>query len=325
MYPFPISSDTVKKAIDNAPAKQIIESVLKNSSKIYETIRGSYEVYPPEITLYCPDSIQKFSMAFRAKGGFIPPKMKFPNGRPIRAKVRTLTGGVDLSQSLKMTDNGFELSTKSMSSGDLYLLDVEYKINDPNYLTSLVHRSHAKEIPKEESDEYWMHAELKHPNVLKTKYGKLDLQDLDFNVDVGISRDISTVIPESFKKELNIGVEILNENNPHKMQKLAYKRVQAKKLRGKNKSAVECLGDIQELFFPTKFCKYIEVDNDFRFSNCHRGNNFDNSLPLNLTWPKTMKVVSRADLNLENCAVDGTVKYRKKNFIDEISKIIGKV
>lgn len=325
MYPLPFSPDNAKKVIESEPAKKIIESVLKNSSKIYENIRGSYKAYLPEITLYCPDNIQKYSLAFEAKGGFIPPKLTFNYGRPIRAKVRTLTGGIDLSQSLQITENGFEISTKSMTSGDLYLLDVEYKINDPHYLNSLVHRSHAKEIPKEDNDEYWMHAELKHPNVLKTKYGKLDLQDLDFNVDVGISGDINTIIPESFKKELDIGVAMLNEKNPREIQKLGFQRVQAMKSRGKSKSALDCLNDVQELFFPTKFCKYIEVERDFHYSECHRGNSFDSSLPWNLTWPKTMKVVSRADLNLENCAVNGTIKYKKKNFLDEITKIIGKV
>lgn len=313
-------------SVDAEPALKLIESILKHSSKIYEAIRSSYKVYPPELVIHCPENIQKLSLAFEAKAGIIPNKIKFPYGEPGRVKVRSLSGMVDLSDSIRLTENGFELSTKSMSSGDIYLLDVEYEIKsrDPNYLNSLVQRDHAKEVPNEDNNEYWMHAELKHPNVLKTKYGKLELRDIDFNIDVGISEDVNTVIPETFKKELRIGMNMLKENNPHTIQKLGYERIKTMKSRGKNKAAVDSLSDLQEFFFPSKFCQYITVERDFRYSECFRGSKYDDNLPWNLTWPKTMKIVSRTDLNLDNCAAEGTVKYKKRSFIEEITKIIGK-
>ncbi len=280
-------------------------------------------VHPPEIIIQCPEDIQKYSIVFEAKKRVIPKKIKFSHGKPRRTKLRAVRSMVDLSDAVNITENGFELSTKSMSSEDMFILDVEYKIKDSNYLNSLVQRSHAKEVPNEEDNEYWMHAELKHPKVFKTKYGRLELRDIDFNVDVGISGDINTIIPDAFKKELEIGADILKEVNPHKMQKLGYEKVQAMRSRGKNKSAVECLGDFQELFFPKEFCKYIDVKRDFHYSDCLRGNKYHDSLPWNLTWPKTMKVVSRTDLNLENFAAEGMVKYKKRSFIDEISKVVG--
>lgn len=307
--------------------KEIAESVtnllVKKASKIYDTIRGSYNVDLPEMIIYCPENIQKYSIIFEAKGGIIPRKIKFPYGVPRRIKLKPLRSLSDLSDAVRITNDGFELNTKSMLSIDTFVLDVEYTIDNHNYLNSLVERHHAKEVPHDEDNEYWMHAELKHPKILKSKYGKLELQDIDFNVDVGLSRDINTVVPDQFKKELNIGIELLKETNPHNIQQLGYKRIQAMRSRGKNKSAVECLNDIQDLFASQTFCKYIDVEKDFYYSDCLRGHNYRESVPWNLTWPKTMKVVSRTDLNLNNFASEGIVKYKRRLFLDEIEKMVG--
>ncbi|WP_135611130.1 hypothetical protein [Methanococcoides sp. AM1] len=304
-------------------AQKLTDHALKNASKVYDTIRGSYNVFPPEIVIYCPENIQKYSIVFEAKGGFLPKKIKFPYGAARRIKLRPLRGLTDLSDAVVRTTDGFELKTKSMESEDTFILDLEYDIQDPNYITSLVERHHAKEIPSTDSHEYWMHAELKHPKVLKTKYGKLELQDIDFNVDVGISGDINTVIPDAFKKELQIGVEILKETDPHRFHQLGVEKIQAMRSRGKKKTAVEALGALQEVFIPQSFCKYIDVEKDFHYSDCLRGNKCHDTVPWNLTWPKTMKVISRTDLNLDNFAAEGIVKYNRRNFVDEVGKIVG--
>lgn len=304
-------------------AESVTNLLVKKASNIYDTIRGSYEVYLPEIIIYCPENIQKYSIIFEAKSGMLPRKIKFPYGVPRRLKLKPLRSLADLSDAVRITNDGFEINTKSMLSTDTFILDVEYNIDNHNYLNSLVERHHAKEIPNEEDNEYWMHAELKHPKVLKNKYGKLELQDIDFNVDVGLSRDINTVIPDKFKNELEIGVELLKETNPRNIQQLGYKRIQAMRSRGKNKSAVECLNDIQDLFASQTFCKYIDVEKDFHYSDCLRGHNYHEFVPWNLTWPKTMKVVSRTDLNLDNFASEGIVKYKRRSFLDEIEKMIG--
>lgn len=308
--------------------KEIAESVtnllVKKASKIYDTIRGSYDVDLPEIIIYCPENIQKYSVVFEAKSGILPKKIKFPYGVPRRIKLKPLRSLANLSDAIRITNNGFELNTKSMQSIDTFILDVEYQIDSSNYLTSLVERHHAKEIPNDSNNEYWMHAELKHPKVLVGKYGKFELQDIDFNVDVGLSGDINTVVPDTFKKELEVGLELLNATNVHNIQKLGYKRIQAMKLRGKKKSAIECLNEIQELFTRQTFSKYIDVEKDFHYSDCLRGHSYHEAVPWNLTWPKTMKVVSRTDLNLDNFASEGVVKYKRRTFLDEIGKIVGK-
>jgi len=148
-------------------------------------------------------------------GGYVPKTIKFLNGRLIRINLRPLRSGSDMSSAIQLLDNGFELRTSEMMKGDLFLLDIEYQISTGNFIDSLVERNRANELPKDRENEYWMHAELKHPKVLATKYGRLDLRDIDFTVDVGVSEDINMIIPPIFRAEMEAAVKLLDELNPH--------------------------------------------------------------------------------------------------------------
>ena len=41
------------------------------------------------------------------------------------------------------------------------------------------------------------------------------------------------------------------------------------------------------------------------------------------TWPKNVTVVSRTDLNLEKCAAEGVLVYKKAAFLESVAKVFG--
>lgn len=299
-----------------------VEELIKNHSNILDSMTGHYKVLNQEMVVYCPENIQKNSIIFEARGGILPRKIKFPYGKPRRIKIKPIIGNVDLSDAVNVSDIGFELDTKLISKTDTFILDFEYKLKNLYFLDALVERNRAREIPKDAESEYWIQAGLKHPNVLKTKYGKLELQDIDFNVDVGISEDIKTVIPSPFEKELEAAVKLIHERDAHKKWKLGYAHSQAMQSRGKYDDVLQSLAHLQELFFPQKFARFVDVKDDFHYSNCHQGNNYHDQIPFP-TWPKTMTVTSRTDLNLDKCAADGKLVYKKRDFLDQVGKILG--
>jgi hypothetical protein len=94
------------------------------------------------------------------------------------------------------------------------------------------------------------------------------------------------------------------------------------KARGKSDDVLKSLSNLQQLFFPSKFCKFIDVQNDFQYSECLQGANYYDAVPFP-TWPKSMKVISRTTLNLEKCASEGKVIYKKDDFLDQVSKVLG--
>ena len=79
---------------------------------------------------------------------------------------------------------------------------------------------------------------------------------------------------------------------------------------------------MQTLFLPNKFSTFVNVKEDFSYYDCERGLNFYDKLPFP-TWPRTMKVVSRTDLNLNKLTATGSLLYKKDDFLDKIKKILG--
>jgi hypothetical protein len=304
-------------------ASKGVEEITKNASKIYEEVRGSFKTLSQEMEIMCPEEVQRISLAFEAKGGILPKKIRFPFGKPIYVSLRGITGMQDIGTSVSTTDDGFEIETSKMKGTDTYILNVEYKSKCEGFINDLVQRDAAKEVPKDRESEYWLHAELRHPKVLKTKYGKLDLRDVDFNVNVGISEDIKMVIPGELRYELDLGVKLLNEREPHKKAQLAKAHSLAMSNRGPTRDITDILRDIQELFIPATFSRYLDVSKDFHYYKCERGMDFYDKLPY-LTWPRSMTVVSRTDLNLDKFASEGIVKYKKVDLMEKLEKMIEK-
>jgi hypothetical protein len=304
-----------------AIAERGVQTVGKQADRIHDALRGSFHILNQEITIRFPDQVQEVSIAFEATGGVVGQKIRFPFGVPNRVRLRPLrVPSADATSTVALSSDGFEIKTKSMTSNDTYLLDVEYPIPEPRFIDALVQRNVPSESPKGALSEYWLHAALKHPSVLKTRVGRLDLKDLDFMVDVGIAEHLKTVVPSSLVQELEAGVALLATRNPHEKFRLGRKHAQAMSHRGKG-NTMELLGNLQAIFMPDKFRSFVDVKDDFHYGECERGVNFYDTLPIP-TWPRTMKVVSRADLSLENPTAKGVLVYRKDDFLDSIKKAI---
>jgi len=304
-----------------AIAERGVQSVGKQAERIHEVLRGSFRILDQEITIRFPDQVQEVSIAFEATGGLVGQKIRFPFGVPNRVHLRPIrVPSSDANSAVRISSDGFEINTRNMVSNDTYLLDVEYRIPEPRFIDALVQRNVPSESPKGSLSEYWLHAALKHPSVLKTRVGRLDLRDLDFIVDVGIAEHLKTVVPQALVQELEAGVALLATRNPHEKFRLGRRHAQAMAHRGKG-STMELLGNLQAIFLPERFRSFVDVKEDFHYGECERGVNFYDTLPIP-TWPRTMKVISRADLSLENPTAKGVLVYRKDEFLDSVKKAI---
>ena len=303
-------------------AQKGIAEVAKRAHKLAEVLRGSYKILSQEIVIHCLEQTEEISIAFEAKGGVLGRKVHFPFGKPSRVRLRPLFGLEDVIDALAcVLDDGFEIKFPAKGDG-VYILDAQYDLRDTHFVDSLVEKNSAREAPKGKESEYWMHAELRHPKALKTRVGRLDLRDVAFNVDVGVSEDIKTVVPDSFHHELSVASELLSEVEPHRKRLLGQAHTAAKRERSLETNIAKVLGDLQEMFFPSTFKKFVSVKQDFRLAEVERGTSFYEALPFP-TWPKSMSVTSRTDLNLDRCAAEGVLAYQKDEFLHKIAKILG--
>jgi len=302
-----------------------IKTIANRSKNINDEFKDGFKVLDNEITIRCPELIQKCSMHIQAKSGLIRNRKKrFRYGRVKKATIKPLLSLEDLEGAINILDDGFELVLKNLSQDDIFILEVEYELDSPRFLDALVKRNRAKELPSstEDESEYWMEAKLKHINALKLEKVNIDLADVDFTVDVAVHQDIKTKIPTEFKKQLDDLKKIIKSNNPREAWRLSSQYIYDKRGGGyKSGKEMEILMDLQELFMSHEFLQFVSAKKDFYVSDCQRGHEFYDTLPFP-TWPKTMLVVNRTDLSVEKPAAEGVLIYKRKKFRDALSEIL---
>lgn len=307
-------------------AKDVSEAVAV-AERIYKALFEVSKITSQEIRVKCPDNIGEYSVAFEIRRGLLKRlKRKIPFDHPDLRRVSMHSTPLMKSESdaIVYTENGFEILLDKLSKDtDTFWATIEYDIKDKKFLDELVQRDRQTESITATKNEYWMHAQLKNLRALQTNYGRLDLQDVDFFVDVAVHQDLKTKIPKPFTEDLEIIAKWISEKEREKKHKLsmAHMRQQrAKRYAGREQ---EVLKDLQDLFIPEHFCTFIDVALPFRYSDCIRGKEFYDKIPFP-TFPKAMKVISRTDLSLDKPAAEGKLVYKKMDFQDKISEVFTK-
>ncbi len=315
--------DPVVAELTAMAAKPLVErGIRKLTEKAAETenkLSDDFEIISKEMTILCPEKVQKYSAILDVRRNrLFKKRLEFRHGVVRRCSIHPISSLSKVEGAIVLNDAGFTIDLRKLDEGEKYALDVEYELEDEKFIDSLVERSRPKETPSSSENRYWMVAALKHLDVLKSDYGRIDLYDLDFNVNVGISQDLDTKVPKIFKQQLEQLVKIAGPLGRDELFKAFYNlRTMKKRKYGDN--SLKLLGELQELFLPSKFSDFVEVRDDFHYGNCERG---VNEFEVSLSWPRTMKVVSRTDLSLEKPMSKGTLIYKKSLFFDEVGKIV---
>ena len=230
-----------------------IKGMLKKSENIDKTLSEEFKILGKEMRIECPQSIQHYSVAFETKGSrILPRKKKFNFGKVRRVSLRPIMSLQPITDAISYTENGFEINLKKLEQGTLYLLDIDYFIEDRRFIDALVNKNVAKESLGDETYEYWMVAQLKHLDVLKQEFRFIELKDLDFSVDVSVYNEIKMKVPSIFRKQLETAVKLLSKHHGGRdeqfkllVQHQQLLRAQKEKYYGE---IFEILEDIQEIF-----------------------------------------------------------------------------
>jgi hypothetical protein len=317
----PVSQAVLATASKEA-LSQIVRRLVKRTDKVGKEVSKDFTVLGQEMCVLCPESTQKFSIAFETKKDhLLPKKKKFRFGEIRSVELRQARSLKSLTDAVILQDDGFDINLKSLPPGELYILDMEYSIDEKNFIDSLVSKHVASDAPSEDTREYWMDAQLKHPSVFKDLYENVSVRDLDFGVDVGIHQAIKLNIPGIFKQQLETMVELMKKKGRSEKFRLMMRlqQLQKRKYGGRE---LDILKELQDLFFPSKFRDFVEVKQQFRYSDCLRGTDFYDMLPFP-TWPKSMNVISRTNLDLDTPTANGLLLYRQKDFTKAIKEIFG--
>jgi hypothetical protein len=309
--------DVKKPRKDSFRSVERINRILSSTSAV--------KISREELIVKTPESIGDYSVAIQIEKQ--PPsasKLRFPPVDIVNLYAHSMPDYANQSHAITKLDDGYEISLdRILPKSDSLLLNFEFRIKDENFVKNLVRKDVQCDIPRgleEEISEYWMHAQLKDLSILESRFGRLDLRDIDFGVNVAIHQDLKTAIPSDFVRNLRIIAEWIKTKDQVKKWRLgwAHLHLRRKSYTGKED---EIISDVQNLFFPHEFRRFVEVTQPFRYHESVRGVNFYN-LPFQ-AFPKTMTVVSRTNLSLQLPAADGKLIYKKQDLREEISKILG--
>lgn len=302
---------------------RVLDRLMKSVGKVENGLKkDAFGILGQELTIFCPENTLKHSMYFEARKSLFGNR-KFP-GKVKNVELKSMIPPRPIYDAVKMLPDGFEIVYKYLPPNvDTYLLEVDYEIEDHNFVRSLVDTKRAREQSIEDAREYWMAAQLRCLKPLEDeKYYGINIRDLDVIVNVATHQDVKTNIPGSFQREVEVAVEWMKSRNREEKHRLSMKHIGMKSTRPSQKDIFTVLGDLQKVFLPRKFKRFIAVGQDFRYYDCVRGREFyDAPFP---TWPKNMDIVSRANLSLEKPAAEGTLTYKHGNFKEEIEKIFSK-
>lgn len=307
--------------MDPASATSAVASVVGTSSRIAKSIEPYFKTENQEMRINAPDRTGSLRVFATVKNNwrkkFARP-IKFEHPEVYRFQVTSLPMGRSENAAITQIAGGYQLEPSNLSDCDSILLAFDFKIENEHFVDALV-KTTTKHDVQDEHDDYWITAQLRHPAALKAKNYSIELRDVDFNVDVTVHQDIKDIMPKPFLNNLETISAWIQEHDREKKLQLSMQHLRQKGM-GLAGQEVEILNNIQEAFLPSNFQKYVSVENQFRLAEVRRGLEFYESIP-NRTFPRAMTVVSRTDLNLDLCAADGVVKYKKVDFKEALSAL----
>jgi len=307
-------------------AAPTLVKLMENGTKIVAMLKSDLKVEGQEVTFLCPENVQRWSVAFTCKKNILGGGSKafqFPI-RQVDLKSVVPLRDVTKDAIIMLPDGGFELSYSHLQDGIPYILRIMFDIESAKFVDSIVNRTTQREVVQEDKKEYWMHAQLKFVDVLERYYSQVKLEDLDFNVDVAVHEDVKTSIPHEFEKELEVVVKWMGETD--RERKAGLSREHLRMMRGrkvvKREHLLKFLGDLQDIFLPSAFRRFVEVKQDFHYHDCMRGLDYY-TMPFP-SWPKFMKVVSRASLDIDKPAALGILEFKHSDFRSKIDQILSR-
>lgn len=280
------------------------------------------EILNQEATINIPESVIDYSIAVKIPSNFRAIRNNIEISAPsiIRASASSLYPlPHSVRGAIKKNKVGYTLYPDLLPSDCEFLsISVSYSVGDITLIDDIVERNHAHEGSGSEGNEYWMSALLKHPKVLTDKFGRFDVRDVDVTVNVGISTELKTTIPRPYMRRLKIFFELLSQKDPRQQWRAIpqLRSLARQKTAGKE---FDILKEMETLFLPRAFSRFVDILKDFRYSTCYKGKE-PYELPIEII-PKNMLVISRADLSLEHPASEGILVYKNNLFKTAIENI----
>ncbi len=314
----------------NSTAISKLTQLLNTSKKIDKILTESkcFSIDSRSYSLKSLEGVMEYSVVLKPRNNNLRSgKHVFSNIDLRRISVVSAPDFLDQERSIStVVDNGLTKSfvldprlLDAQSAAFNFKFEIECEVEP--ITRDLVQRDHQIDVSTDESNTYWLSAEMKELGSVIPLLRRMNLSDIPFVMNVAVHQDIKTKFPTRRQRELDLIAKWAHELDRNKKGLLSFEHLKLKRSKPEEKDITKILVDLQAIFLPSQFCSFIDVSNDFYYSDCLRGADFYDQIPFK-TFPKWMSIVCRTDISTEKPASQGELVYKKSKFQEAIEEAI---
>lgn len=221
-----------------------------------------------------------------------------------------LAGGFDpIEIPTTISDDKIIIDPKDLPSEEEYMVEVKKKNLSDDKLHNIVGVEPSTE-PKTKGgiEEYWLEAYLKDPAMLVDIYDVFEVENIDFDIQVGVQRCFSQSIPQDLIKGFERTRDLIrasNEDDVHEVKKIHKLRKGTQKYSDVDEESVAQF--IESLASAESLREFVSVDDPYNRKEI-------STASYDLVFPERIQVGVVTDLDLDQQAADGTLRFHKNDY-----------
>ena len=276
---------------------------------------------------YKPD-MKKMVYNYGDRSGTMKFKITVPNNRsrltgnveiPLREGYRVqevLAGGFDpIKIPMEIKNDIIIIDPSSLPSEEEYLITVQKDSISDEKLQNVVGIEPSTEPKaKDGVDEYWIESFIKNPALVTDIYDVFEVENIDFNIQVGVQRCFSQSIPRDlikvFERTRDL-VQASNEDDVHEVKKIHKLRKGSQDYSEINEQDLAQF--IESLASAESLNDFVSVEDPYNRREI-------TTESYDLVFPERVQVGVATRLNLDRQAADGTLRFHRNDYTEHIEE-----
>lgn len=320
--------DPTRLVSDGLSAYELSKDSFKIVSDVIASLNqtGTQPIYP-ELRIKLKESTMEFNSGLELKKKIFQSNKNVKLNFPVPAKIHiySLRPYQPLSGIFSMKNDAIYLNTSELEQyGEDFRVTMEYSIERDEAVKNLVYSSAPMDSyidtnSGDENERYWLHAELKTLELLKTIYSAIRIEDVELMVEVAVKEHIRELFNQDIRFELMMMAKFTSSDRNERARAISYRTRHTPKFKG---NLFKVINDLQEILQPSRFRSFLSIKGqDFRYNSCQKGVTLADAMePIYL--PNYINVISSTDLTLNEPAKSGELVYKKEQFKKRIKKTI---
>ncbi len=320
--------DPTRLVSDGLSAYKLSKDSFKIVSDVIASLNqsGAHPIYP-ELRIKLKESTMEFNSGFELKKKIFQSSKNVKLNIPVPAKIHihSLQPYQPLSGIFSIKNDAIYLNTSALEQyGESFRVTMEYSIERDEAVKNLVYSSAPMDSyidtnSGDENERYWLHAELKTLELLKTIYSAIRIEDVELMVEVAVKEHIRELFSQDIRFELMMMAKFTSSDRNERARAINFRTRHTPKFKG---NLFKVINDLQEILQPSRFRSFLSINGqDFRYNSCQKGVTLADAMePIYL--PNYMNVISSTDLTLNEPAKSGELVYKKEQFKKRIKKTI---